>query len=264
MTPEEYNEKKKARIEHLKNLAEKNKAAAKKILAEARNMASAIPFGQPILIGHHSEKSDRNYRNRIHSKFGKALELEDKAEYFEKKAKFVENNDNIYSDDPEAIEKLKLKIKNLEDSQEKMKNANKIIRRNIPHEDKVKLLIELGIKEKTVEYILSPNWYGGTGYQQFQLANNNSNIHRLKKRLEYLQQQKSKQSSETEINGIKIVENVELNRLQIFFPDIPSQEVRKELKSNGFRWSPTNKCWQHHLSNVAKIKADKILNKYYN
>ena len=25
---------------------------------------SVIPFGQPILIGHHSEKRDRNYRRR--------------------------------------------------------------------------------------------------------------------------------------------------------------------------------------------------------
>lgn len=263
MTPEEYQAKREARIEYLKKLAEKTRVESKKIFAEANSMASAIPFGQPILIGHHSEQSDRNFRKRIWTKYERAFNLDDKAEYYNKKAISAEKNQNIYSDDPEAIQKLKLKIKSLEESQERMKKANTIIRKDIPDEDKRKLLVDLGIDEKTIDYILSPNWYGGKGFQQFELRNNNANIQRLKKRLEYLIKQNSKQPSEKEINGIKIVENIEINRVQIFFPEIPSYEIRKELKSKGFRWSPTNKCWQLHLSNAAKYKAEEIVNKYF-
>lgn len=261
MTPEEYQAKREARIEYLKKLAEKTKIEAKRMLSEANSMASAIPFGQPILIGHHSEKSDRNYRNRIHNKFTKAFQLEDKAEYFEKKAEYVANNNNIYSDDPEAIEKIQQKIKVLEAAQEKMKAANKIIRKNIPDEEKEEMLLALGLESTTIHRILKTNWFGGKGFQQFELSNNNSNINRLKKRLEYLEKQSQTKTTQKEINGVKIVENIELNRVQIFFPDIPSEEIRKELKSRGFRWSPTNKCWQTHLSNYAKYKAETIITK---
>jgi hypothetical protein len=49
-------------------------------------MASIIPFGQPILGGHHSEKRDRNYRDKIHNTYGKAFELQDKVGYYKDKA----------------------------------------------------------------------------------------------------------------------------------------------------------------------------------
>ena len=43
-------------------------------LSRARKMADIIPSGQPILIGHHSEKGDRSYRAKIHANFGKGFD----------------------------------------------------------------------------------------------------------------------------------------------------------------------------------------------
>ncbi|MEI2465021.1 hypothetical protein [Niallia taxi] len=37
--------------------------------------------------------------------------------------------------------------------------------------------------------------------------------------------------------------NNELNGVEIYFNDKPSEEVREQLKSNRFRWSRNNKCW---------------------
>ena len=37
-------------------------------------MASVIPFGQPILVGHHSERRDRSYRDRIRSTEDRAVD----------------------------------------------------------------------------------------------------------------------------------------------------------------------------------------------
>lgn len=53
---------------------------------QARSMASVIPFGQPILIGHHSERRDRAYRGRIHSKLGQEQEHLQIADYHRQKA----------------------------------------------------------------------------------------------------------------------------------------------------------------------------------
>ena len=60
-------------------------------------------------------------------------------------------------------------------------------------------------------------------------------------------------------NGVCLVDNVEANRLQIFFPEIPSEEIRRELKRNGFHWSPTGGAWQRHRSNRAMYLAKLIL-----
>ena len=89
---------------------------------KARQMGEAIPFGQPILVGHHSEKRDRNYRDRIHNTYGKAFALQDKAKHYEQKAASV-GTGGISSDDPDAIEKLRAELANMEAAQERMKAA---------------------------------------------------------------------------------------------------------------------------------------------
>lgn len=59
-----YEERRQKRIDNAKRLAEKNKQKSDALREAGNKMANAIPFGQPILIGHHSEKSDRNYRKK--------------------------------------------------------------------------------------------------------------------------------------------------------------------------------------------------------
>jgi hypothetical protein len=83
---EEKVERAEARAERFEDLAERTEQKGRELHEEAHQMASVIPFGQPILVGHHSERSDRNYRDRIHNKFGKAFETLEKAEYFENRA----------------------------------------------------------------------------------------------------------------------------------------------------------------------------------
>ena len=41
-------------------------------------MMDAIPTGQPLLVDHHSYKTDRNYRDRAWNKMGKAVETDKK------------------------------------------------------------------------------------------------------------------------------------------------------------------------------------------
>ncbi|HEX7276275.1 MAG TPA: DUF3560 domain-containing protein [Acidimicrobiales bacterium] len=46
----------------------------------ARQMADVIPFGQPIMVGHHSEGRDRNYRAKVGRSFDRAMETHTEAE----------------------------------------------------------------------------------------------------------------------------------------------------------------------------------------
>jgi len=119
---EEIQEAKKQRYEEL---AIKNKEKADAEFNHSRKMGEAIPFGQPILVGHHSEKSDRSYRKKIQRSFERGIENNKKSEYYTDKAQAIENNYAIRQDDPEALKKLKEKLAGIEANIEKVKTHNK-------------------------------------------------------------------------------------------------------------------------------------------
>jgi len=87
-----------------------------------------------------------------------------------------------------------------------------------------------------------------------------ANSRTVRQRIEYLEKLETIKSSEEEINGIRLVVSSEDNRVQIFFPGIPEEEVRKELKSNGFRWAPSIGAWMRNISNHSIYIAKQILN----
>ena len=156
-----YEEKRQARIERLEEQAKKATNTASSLHNKAKTMASAIPFGQPILVGHHSEKRDRNYRKRIHSTFGKAFEANDKAEHYKDRAEAAKNNTAISSDDPEATKKLKAKIEKAERLQTTMKAANRIVRSKPKNErtpEKLEKLTAIdGISETSASGLFDPS-----------------------------------------------------------------------------------------------------------
>jgi hypothetical protein len=257
---EEYNDRKAAKAERYKKLAEKARNQSESAYQAAKKIGDFIPFGQPILVGHHSEGRHRRDLSKIDNNMRKSIQLDEKAEYYENKAKNVENSNVISSDDPEAIDKLKNKLKRLQANQELMKSANKIIKnRFLPEVEKVEQLQNLGLTEKQSIEIMSPGHFGGAGFASFSLTNNNANINTVKKRIEYLEKLQSQESKKIEINGVKVIDNVDANRLQIFFDSIPGESKRTELKKNGFRWSPSNKCWQSYRNSYQITRAKKIL-----
>lgn len=48
------------------------------------------------------------------------------------------------------------------------------------------------------------------------------------------------------------------NRLQLFFEEKPSEEQRRELKSNGFKWAPSQGAWQRQLTKNAIYAAGRM------
>lgn len=241
-------------MEHALSKAAKNNLEAEKLYESASEMASFIPFGQPILVGHHSEKSDRNYRNKINSKFHKSFEKSDKAEYYERKPKRMENNDAIFSDDPQALQKLTVKLARLEENQLFMKQANQCIRKM----DKAAFLSLTRATAEIWNELTTPNVMGHIGFAHYSLSNNSAAIRQVKSRIKKLQALENSKSVEICINGVTILENTIANRLQMIFEGKPSEVIRKQLKSYGFRWSPSEGAWQRHISRSALLAAKEI------
>lgn len=166
----------------------------------------------------------------------------------------------ISSDNPNAVELLKEKIAKLESNQEQMKASNKIIRNSkIDLAEKIKQLTEIGFTEEQAKKLFVPDCFGGIGFESFTLTNNNANIRRLKQRLVDLERKAQDSTSEKSISDIRIVDNVEANRLQLFFPGKPSEAIRNKLKSAGFRWTPSVGCWQRFRSSYAMREAEEIV-----
>ena len=84
-------------------------------------------------------------------------------------------------------------------------------------------------------------------------------MRRIRKRIEALRATADDQTTEEQHGDIRIVDNVEENRVQIFFPGTPSFDVRKKLKQNGFRWSPTAGAWQRHRSEGRAVVGAALL-----
>jgi hypothetical protein len=252
----DYEEHKQVRIDRYIELKHKATERSTQCFEESHKMVENIPFGQPILVGHHSEKAHRNLLNRSWNKMEKGVEESRKAEYYADKAEAAIKNHAISSDDPEAIDKLRKKIARAEKNRELMKAANKIIKSAKKTEDqKREELIGLGISQNTVSYLLHPPFGNKQGYQSFNLTNNNANIRRMQERLTHLEKVSLDTTTEEMFGEVKIVDNVEENRVQVFFPDIPAEGIRTFLKRNGFHWSKFVGAWMRQRSTFALQQA---------
>ena len=98
----------------------------------------------------------------------------------------------------------------MEQLQEQMKTANKIIRnKKTTEQEKVAQLQELGISETNAKELLNPDRFEGLGFASFSLQNNGACIRTAKLRLEKVIALKNAETKEYEINGVKVVENTE-------------------------------------------------------
>lgn len=253
----DFEERRQARIDSYERRAENARQESKQARQRSDDAVRGIPPGQPILVGHHSERRHRNALEKSHNAMRRSIELSQKAGYYNDRATAAAKNKAIFSDDPDASEKLAAKIDRLEARQELMKKANAAVRKN----DNEKLK-ELGFSDASISQLYTPDFCGRTGFASYLLTNNNANIRRLKDRLKRQQKLDSMQTTESTIGEVRIVQNAEANRTQILFPGKPSDRLRAEMKRSGFRWAPSEGAWQKHLSDYAKRQAEEFAAKY--
>lgn len=165
----------------------------------------------------------------------------------------------IQSGDANAIEKLEKKLEQLEKAQEMMKAVNAYYRKH-------KTLEGCDIvPANTLEAIkkdMANSWrQNPVPFESYALTNNNANIRNTRKRLESLKAAKAQGTveKEAEVEGVKIVENTELMRIQIVFDGKPEPDVREVLKKNGFRWAPSQSAWQRQLNGNGKWAAERVM-----
>jgi hypothetical protein len=172
-----YRDRRLRRADRLRGWAESNETKSEMRGAEADRIASGIPMGQPILVGHHSERRHRKDLDRIQSGISASVELGRKAQAQARAADEIEAQaaDAIYDDDPDAIEALEAKLAKLEAKRADMNAANAAYRKE--HRAELKAMSAYD-RSKAVP------WPG------YALQNLGGNITRCRQRLERLKREK--------------------------------------------------------------------------
>jgi hypothetical protein len=266
----DYEERKAARIDRLHSRAVKAGSESEAAYKASSKMASVIPFGQPILVGHHSEKRDRNYRAKIHRKMAASVDLAEKSKRLAARASAAEDNRAVSSDDPEAVRLLKERLAAEKEIHEENKAANRKLRKAKIASYEASLE---GLKELVGPRIAAELWsmikighlYGRyVALPSYELSNRRANIKRIEGRIAELIAAESEEYEEVERAGFKIVHNPDVNRVQLVFPGKPSAAVRSELKAGGFRWSSSEGAWQRLLNGSGKSAAKYVASRIEN
>jgi hypothetical protein len=189
-------------------------------------------------------------------------------EYWDKFIKRTKRNREIYpelgpgpieSGTNDALKDLQAKLAKEVKQHELNKKLNKIIRSK---KNVVEKLRAEGMRDETIQNLLTPDYAGRVGIPQFDLANRNGRMRNLRERIaqeEKVIETRSQGEKELKFLGGYLEEAHEENRLRIFFDDIPSPEMRNALKKSGWKWSPKNKAWQRQLTENAWRSAEQIL-----
>lgn len=174
--------------------------------------------------------------------------------------------DAIRANNPDAPALLRSKIEKLQNAQELMKTVNALIRKHKGKsgEELADILCnETGLSRATAVKITTQDRVYGVGFPSFNLTNNLAEIKRLEARLKSITAMRDRGTSEKEIatsaGTVSVVENGEAARIQLVFPGKPDNPTRAILKSNGFRWAPSEGAWQRHLNNAGRYAVQRVL-----
>lgn len=215
--------------------ADKAQAKAEAAFNAAHRIGDAIPFGQPILVGHHSERHHRRDLERIDSNMRKGIERSNMAENHTSKAGGIESalDRSIFSDDSNAIEALAERIKQNEAKREQMKIVNKLYRKG-----DAAALAELGINLESLREKLAkagPYW-GSAPHLPYELSNLSGRITADRKRLEFVKvRQERAAKAEASTNGVTI-EQCQMGYVRVTFAEKPAREILDALRGAGFHW----------------------------
>lgn len=201
----------------------------------AHELTANIPFGQPILVGHHSEGRHRRTLERSDNAMRNACELSHKAEMHESKAANLENllDKAIFSDDSDAIEAIEARIQANMEAREKMKKINALYRKA-----DAAGLEAMGINYESLKAKLAAagGYWGSAPHLPYEMSNIGGRIQADKKRIEHIRCMNARKERAEAAGGVAIVRGAQ-GYAQVTFAEKPDYSVIRALKDAGFHWS---------------------------
>lgn len=190
----------------------------------AHDLVKDIPMGQPILVGHHSERHHRRTIERSEAAGFAGIEHSKMAERHRQKAGGLDMQlDAIFSDDADALERLSEKVEELEAKRAQRVAENKAARK---------------------EGRPAP-------WPSYSLSNLSGNLRRYRLRIEDVKR-RAKRAAQAEAapGGVLIVGEDYCN---VTFAEKPERAIIEALKAAGFGWC--GGCWGGYRSKLPAAVA---------
>jgi hypothetical protein len=163
-------------------------------------------------------------------------------------------------DDGDAVHVLRSERDALERRRQVMTLANRIIRRHRGSDAALPELVALeGIDADAARRLLTPGFLLRVGFTPAAFARNAREIRRLADRIAELERPREQPGEEWRLDGLRVVDSVEADRLQLYFETRPDATVRRRLRARGFLWTPSVQAWQRPRGAAARRAAARAL-----
>lgn len=239
----------------------------------------------PWFIAGPANFNNRRYQKRLDAAENKYKEFEGKKERFIKNTidmlkKLIPADaqvkiwregrqgygETIAADDPLAVEKMEAHIANLKEIHEIELKANAYIRKNGKAAG-CPVLSEKMQKDVDADLDRFPyraHKYFFTDQNQANIRNKCQRLEQLKKARAIVEEEKAEglKIGVSEKEGLRMENNHEAARVQLFFDGKPDEDTRARLKACGFRWSPRFGAWQRQNTPNGLAVARQFFNDY--
>lgn len=173
----------------------------------------------------------------------------------------------IRASNPDAPALIRAEIEKRQAAHAMMKAANAAIRsaKGKDVDAKVQAVVDAtGWREaKARRCVVPPQEWMGAGFPAYQLSGELAEIKRLATRLATIEANRARGTVEHEHNTtagrLRVVENGDAARIQMFFDGKPEAATRDLMKREGFRWAPSEGAWQRHLNNAGRYSASRVV-----
>lgn len=227
-------EKLERRLDKRREWAEKAEGRSAGLFEAATDAVAGIEPGQPILVGHHSERHHRRALDRHDSRMRRACETADLARHHDQRADGLERqlDRSIFSDDPDAIGQLQAKIEHLEQKRAGMKALNAHWRKHGTMRGAPGLTDEAAAQldaDIPTRYTWERQPVPG-----YRLTNLGAEIRRAKERIKDVGTRTAR-TERAEASGGYVVEGERW--VSVTFAEKPSRTVLDALRGAGFYWN---------------------------
>lgn len=230
-------------------------ARAEAAFARSTDILAPIPPGQPILVGHHSEKSHRSHLEKADRAMREGFRQQEIA----RSHSSSHAGTAILGRDPEALDALREKLQGLEATRDRKKEVNTAYRKG--GWDLVRKVApwftEASIQNATdnMQHFSSQT----APYESWELSNLGANIRRIKKRIATLEVQRAQDDRELMFKGGRYEEDMEGDRIRLHFDRRLTKAEYSWMRQHGFRFSRANQCFQRNLNPASRWNAQKAI-----
>lgn len=259
-----YEKRKADRVSRLRGAGEKLIAEGAERQGAAMKVLEIIPLGQPIIGA-----ADRSRREKLHARLRRGHEVAEEGRELLRRAAAAESNKAISSDDPDAIQKLRAQLVELEEEHERDKGFNKIIlaekRKGGEWQARaIEQLVAAGLPAPIAKEYTEPDLGGRVGIPSYSLSNRSANMRRIKDRIEGLEKKATSAPPPDEAIGpATISEDREANRVLVTFPSRTTPEQHAAMRRGGFLWARSRGAYVRHASPQAWFLARQLLTKMF-